>query len=160
MLDSTEQYQLGGISNVRGFAPGEAVGDNGQSATAELGLPVYGIPKDLRIPFSSAKLYDALRVAAFYDWGHVFLRDPQPGEFKDRILDDEGCGLRLTLPENFFFRLDFAWPVTGQPSDDRMNIHGCRLLNSFDAKTILTIFLFIYIKSFNSTGYGVFTEVF
>lgn len=117
VLDSTEQYQLGGISNVRGFAPGEAVGDNGQTATAELGLPVYGIPKNIPIPLSSANLYDALRVALFYDWGHVFLRDPQPGEFKDRILDSYGCGLRLTLPEDFFFRLDFAWPVTGQPSD-------------------------------------------
>jgi len=119
VLDATEEYQLGGISNVRGFAPGEAVGDNGQTATAELGLPVYGIPKDLRIPFTSTKLYDSLRLAAFYDWGHVFLREPQPGEFKDRILDDYGCGLRLTLPQNFFFRIDAAWPVTGQPSDGR-----------------------------------------
>ena len=118
-LDATEEYQLGGIANVRGFAPGEAVGDNGQSATAELGIPVYGIPKNLKIPFSSAKLYDALRVAAFYDWGHVHLRTSQPGVFKSRILDSYGCGLRVTLPENFFFRVDFAWPVTGQPSDHR-----------------------------------------
>jgi len=118
-LDATEQYQLGGIANVRGFAPGEAVGDSGQTATAELGLPVYGIPKDLRIPFTSTKLYDAFRLAAFYDWGHVALRDPQPGEAKDRTLGSYGCGARLTLPNNFFFRVDAAWPSTGKPSDDR-----------------------------------------
>ena len=118
-LDATEQYQLGGIANIRGFAPGEAVGDNGQSATAELGLPVYGIPKNLQVPFSSAKLYDALRLAAFYDWGRVTVRVPQSGQFKDRVLDSYGCGIRLTLPENFFFRVDFAWPVTGKPSDGR-----------------------------------------
>ncbi len=118
-LNATEEYQLGGISNVRGFAPGEAVGDNGQSATAELGLPLYGMPKGLKVPFSSAKFYDALRFDIFYDWGHVNLRAPQPGQFKDRVLDDFGCGLRVTLPENFFFSIDAAWPVTGQPSDNR-----------------------------------------
>ncbi len=116
-LTSTEEYQLGGISNVRGFAPGEAVGDSGQSFTGEFGLPIYGIPKEVPVPFSKAKLYDALRFAVFYDWGHVSLRDPQPGDVKDRILDSYGCGLRFTLPENFFIRLDFAWPVTGRPSD-------------------------------------------
>ena len=119
VLDSTEQYQLGGISNVRAFAPGDAAGDEGQSATAELGIPIYGIPKDLRIPFSSAKLYDALRVATFFDWGHVRLIEPLAGEVKQGTLDGYGCGLRLTLPENFFFRIDAAFPISGESSIER-----------------------------------------
>jgi len=118
VLDSTEQYQLGGISNVRAFDPGDAVGDDGQSATAELGLPVYGVPKDLQIPFSSAKLYDALRIATFFDWGHVSLREPEGGA-QHGTLDGYGCGLRLTLPENFFFRIDAAWPISGEAANNR-----------------------------------------
>jgi hemolysin activation/secretion protein len=119
ILPSTEQYQLGGISNVRGFAPGEAVGDSGQTLTTEFGLPVYGLPRSIRVPFSSANLHDALRVALFYDWGHVSLRNPQPGQAKERSLDSLGCGVRLTLPENFFIRVDLAWPVSGEPGDHR-----------------------------------------
>ncbi len=117
ILPSSEQYQLGGISNVRGFASGEAVGDNGQSATAEFTFPFYGVPPSVQFPLSKAKVYDALRLAAFYDWGHVRLRNPQAGELKDKSLDSVGCGLRLTLPESLSFRLDFAWPVNGRPSD-------------------------------------------
>ena len=118
-LNATEQYQLGGIANVRGFAPGEAVGDSGQTFTSEFGFPIYGMPKGIDLPFTHDNLYDALRLAAFYDWGHVNIRAPQPGEIKDRILDSYGCGARLTLPQNFSVRLDLAWPVTGQPSDSR-----------------------------------------
>jgi len=118
VLNATEQFQLGGITNVRGFDPGSAVGDNGQSATAEFGFPVYGIPKDLQIPFSSAKLYDALRLATFFDWGHVTLREPA-GLPKQETLDSYGCGVRLTLPEDFFLRLDFSWPVSALPGSNR-----------------------------------------
>ncbi len=117
ILPATEQYQLGGIANVRGFAPGEAVGDSGQSVTSELSFPLYGVPKSVSVPFSRARLYDALRLAAFYDWGHVTLRNPQAGELKQRSIDSLGWGVRFNLPENFSFRIDFAWPVKGRPSD-------------------------------------------
>ena len=118
ILPATEQYQLGGISNVRGFASGEAVGDSGESFTSELSLPFYFIPRSLKVPYySKATFYEALKGAVFYDWGHAKLRNAQSGESKERILDDLGVGIRFTLPENCFLRLDFAWPVTGRPSD-------------------------------------------
>jgi len=117
ILPAIEQYQLGGISNVRGFAPGEAVGDNGQTFTAEYSLPLYFLPRNGRVPFSKATWYDALRLAAFYDWGHVTLRNPQAGEPKNRSLGSIGCGLRMNLPENFSLRLDLAWAVQGRSSD-------------------------------------------
>ncbi len=117
ILPATEQYQLGGIANVRGFAPGEAVGDSGQSMTSELSFPLYIIPKSIRVPYSKAKLYDALKIAGFWDWGHVKFRSTQIGEVKQRTLDSFGCGIRFNLPENFSFRIDFAWPVMGKPSD-------------------------------------------
>ncbi len=118
ILNATEQYQLGGISNVRGFAPGEAVGDSGETVTAEYALPFYPIPRHVKVPFSSVRLYDALKLAVFYDWGHVSLRNPQAGESKQRTLDSYGWGLRFNLPENFFVRIDMAWALAGRPSDD------------------------------------------
>ena len=117
ILPAAEQYQLGGITNVRGFAPGEASGDSGNSFTAELGLPLYLLPRSMPVPFSKAKLYDSFRLTVFYDSGYVRSRNPQAGEPKKKNLDSLGWGMRLNLPQNFFIRLDFAWPVTGKPSD-------------------------------------------
>jgi hemolysin activation/secretion protein len=117
VLTATEQFQVGGIANVRAYPPGEIAGDNGYSGTAELSFPVYGIPKGVRAPWSKAKLYDALRLATFYDYGHTNLRTTSAGESKDRTLRGWGCGLRYDLPENFSIRVDVAWPLDNTPSD-------------------------------------------
>jgi len=131
VLPAVEQYQLGGPANVRGFIAGEAVGDSGQSVTSELNFPMYGIPRSIRVPFTSSYLYNDVKIAAFYDWGHVALRDPQAGESKSRILDSYGTGLRVNLPYNFYFLLDFAWPVTGNPSDMKHEHTWIQITKSF-----------------------------
>jgi hemolysin activation/secretion protein len=118
VLTSTEQYQLGGISNLRGFAPGEAVGDAGGSLTAEWSFPVYGLSKNWKSPLSKAYIYDALRLAVFYDCGKVNLRNPSADEHKTTTLSDYGIGARYDLPENFSARIDLAWPIDDETSDD------------------------------------------
>jgi len=119
VLPAAEQFQIGGIANVRGYPPAELVGDKGYAMTWEWSLPFYLIPKDIKVPMSSAKLYDALRVVAFYDWGNVRLHNPQAGEEKSETLRGAGCGLRFNLPEDFSLRLDFAWPMDRAPSDGK-----------------------------------------
>jgi hemolysin activation/secretion protein len=117
ILTAAEQFQIGGIANVRGYPPAEAVGDKGYSMTWEWSFPLYFIPKDIKVPFSKAKFYDAFRLAVFYDWANTRLRRPIGTEQKDRTLKAAGCGLRLNLPENFSLRLDFGWPLDNTPSD-------------------------------------------
>lgn len=119
ILPAAEQFQLGGINNVRGYPLAEFVGDNGYSMSWDWAIPVYFIPKDIKIPFSKAKLYDAFRVVAFYDWANVHLNRPLTGESKDITRTGFGCGLRLNLPENFSVRTDFAWPLNQIPSDGK-----------------------------------------
>jgi len=116
-LPSIEQFQIGGIANVRGYAPAEAVGDSGFSTTFEWSLPVYPIPKQIKVPFSKAKLYDALRVAMFYDLASSHLRQPAAGAKKNTTLSSVGCGVRFNLPEDFSLRLDLGWPLDKTPSD-------------------------------------------
>jgi hemolysin activation/secretion protein len=118
VLTATEQYQLGGIANVRGFAPGEAVGDIGGTLTAELSFPLYGFPKNLKSPLSKGMIYDALRFAVFYDCGKVAFRNPAADERKTRALSDYGIGVRYDLPENFSARIDVAWPMNATTSDN------------------------------------------
>lgn len=118
-LPAVEQYQLGGINNVRGFAPGAAVGDSGETFTGEFSVPVYFLPQSIEVPYYKTKLYDAIRIPLYYDFGHVTLRNPQVGEKKETSLSSIGTGLSLSLPEDLTFRLDVAWKVNGETFDDK-----------------------------------------
>ncbi len=119
ILTAVEQFQIGGISNVRGYGPAEVVGDSGLSTTFEWTCPPYLMPKDIKVPFSRAKLYDAVRLAVFYDWAYAHLRRPQANESKDKTLRGAGVGFRFNLPEDFSIRLDVAWALDNIPSDRR-----------------------------------------
>jgi hemolysin activation/secretion protein len=122
ILPASEQFQLGGIANVRGYPSAEAVGDEGYSMTWEWSFPFYFIPRDTKVPFSNFKLYDALKFDFIYDWGHTHLHRPLTGEEKHKTLRSAGFGFRFSLPENFSCRIDFAWPLDNMPSDnDRMH---------------------------------------
>ncbi|MDD5614138.1 MAG: ShlB/FhaC/HecB family hemolysin secretion/activation protein [Candidatus Omnitrophica bacterium] len=119
ILTSAEQFQIGGISNNRGYPPAEKVGDKGYASSLELSMPFYPISKGLKVPFCEEKLYDTLRFVSFYDWGHVFLRNPQVGENKYTTLRSAGCGLRFNLPaRGLFARLEIGWPLDQTPSDN------------------------------------------
>ena len=119
VLTATEQYQIGGVINVRGYPIAELVGDQGLSTTVEWSFPPYGIPKDLKIPFTQTKLYDAVRLVAFYDYGAVWLRRPSAFAKKFDQLSDFGWGVRFNLPKNFFFKAEFACPINAQASDGK-----------------------------------------
>ncbi|MFA6350425.1 MAG: ShlB/FhaC/HecB family hemolysin secretion/activation protein [Candidatus Omnitrophota bacterium] len=116
-LPSTEQIQLGGITNVRGYPSAEAVGDQGYTMTFEWSCPVYGIPKNFIVPFTKTKMYDALRIVTFYDWGNVHLRTPATSEEKNKTLRSIGCGMRFNLPKSLSMRVEVAWPLDNLPSD-------------------------------------------
>ena len=118
-LTATEQYQIGGVINVRGYPSAELVGDNGFSSTVEWYFPPYLIPKDLKVPFTKTTFYDTVKLVAFYDYGMVHLRNPMVTEKKFSQLSDFGWGVRFNLPKNFFFKAEFACPIDQAPSDGK-----------------------------------------
>lgn len=125
ILTGAEQYQIGGIINVRGYPPAEVVGDRGYAMTWEWSFPIYFIPKDVKVPLSQARLYDALRFVTFYDWANTRLKRPLSGEQKNRTLRSAGCGFRFNLPEDVAARLEFVWPTDNKPSDgDNFRVLG------------------------------------
>jgi hemolysin activation/secretion protein len=117
ILSAAEQFQLGGITNVRGYPPAEAVGDQGYSSTFEWSMPMYLMPRNINVPFTKTRIYDALRIITFYDWGNVRLRRPSATEEKNKTLRSAGCGMRFNLPQNLSVRLEVAWPLDNTPSD-------------------------------------------
>jgi hemolysin activation/secretion protein len=117
ILTAAEQFQIGGIANVRGYPAAEVVGDRGFSSTMAWSIPFYFIPKSFIVPFSKARLYDSIRLVTFYDWANARLRKPAAGEQKDRTLRSIGYGIRIIMPDGFSARIEFAWPLDNMPSD-------------------------------------------
>jgi hemolysin activation/secretion protein len=120
ILTAAEQFQIGGIANVRGYPPAEVVGDTGASMTWEWSFPVYFIPKKTKVPFSQSTFYDAFRVVGFYDWAWSYLHRPSAGVKKSTTLRAAGAGIRFNLKEDLSLRYDIAWPLDGRiPSDGK-----------------------------------------
>jgi len=119
-LTSTEQFQIGGIINNRGYPPAEHVGDMGFSSSTEWSFPVYGVPKNLTVPFTKISWYDTTKLVAFYDYGNTyFLRNPGNIRKKFTSLSDLGWGVRVNLSKYFSFKLDVAYPIGPKPSDGK-----------------------------------------
>ncbi|MGE4357347.1 MAG: ShlB/FhaC/HecB family hemolysin secretion/activation protein [Candidatus Omnitrophota bacterium] len=118
ILTATEQFQIGGITNNRGYPPAEKVGDEGFASSLELSSRLGFIPETINVPFTQDKLRDAFTVIAFYDWAHAQLHRPDAGEEKEETLRSAGWGMRLNLPRrNLAIRLEFGWPMDETPSD-------------------------------------------
>ncbi len=117
ILTSAEEFQIGGITNARGYPSAEAVGDNGFASAWELYFPAYFVSKEIKAPFSRASFYDAFRGVIFYELATARLRRPAAGEDKNKTLKSAGFGMRFNLPENFSLRLDLGWPLDNTPSD-------------------------------------------
>lgn len=119
-LTSTEQFQIGGIINTRGYPPAEHVGDMGFSSSTEWSFPVYGLPKNLKIPHARTSFYDATKLLVFYDYGNTyFLKNPGNIRKKFTSLSDLGWGIRFNFQRYLSLKLDVAYPIGPKPSDGR-----------------------------------------
>ena len=94
----TEQFFIGGADSVRGYPPGEFLGDSG-----------YNVSTELRV--SPLPNQDILQLAFFVDHGGVSIKDPPPGVKKSQQLTGAGYGFRLSLPYNINGRFDVGFPV-------------------------------------------------
>lgn len=101
-----EQFFLGGMGSVRGFAPSTLLGDSGYSVSAEL----YLAPPYPETKVFNQNLGDTLKLVLFADHGAVFRNDVQPGEAKDDYLTSIGAGVRLYATQYVTIRLDYAVP--------------------------------------------------
>jgi len=121
VLEGVDTFAIGGIGGVvdnRGYPRASILGDEGNSITVGLACPPYFVSKDLKVPFSRAKFYNALRLFVFYDWGNARLKSAYGGREDQRTIRSVGCGFRFNLPEGFSMRLDVGWPLDFTPSDD------------------------------------------
>lgn len=130
-LTSSEQFQIGGPTNNRGYSVAEAVGDEGYSMSWELAEPLYSVPKYWNIPFTDSKVYDAIRLVEFYDWSNVHLNSLQPGDRKNITLSSAGCGIRINILKNLFLQYEIGWPLMGKPPNGKSVHHWFEITITF-----------------------------
>jgi len=107
MLPSTDQFQLGGMTTVRGYEEGLLVGDQGYLASAEVEFPL-----PLEESFWGRPLREQVRGLVFIDHGGAFpFKGNGEGYNANDYLTSFGAGLRMALGERFSGRLIAGIPV-------------------------------------------------
>ena len=119
VLTATEQFQVGGPANNRGYTPGEFTGDRGFATTWEIGMPLYFVPVTWKVPGSRNRMIDALRLVSFYDVAQVYSNTSQANDPKNRLISSCGGGLRLNVIEGVSARYEIGWPLDKRPADGK-----------------------------------------
>ena len=95
-LDGSEQFSLGGANGVRAYPQGEASGDSGYQATAELRC-------NMPLPY--------LSLATFVDFGEV---EQRGYDDRHRNLAGWGIGVQYAKAGDYYLRLDYARKLNGE----------------------------------------------
>ena len=128
-LVAAEQFFVGGVGTVRGYALAQLAGDNGYAMTAELRAAAPGFSD---VPAFLGKTWgDILQLSAFVDYGGTWLRTPLPGERRSQQLTGVGAGLTLSVSDNFFASVEYARPVGPRSSDGRTDAVYFRAVKFF-----------------------------
>ncbi|MBO9685306.1 MAG: ShlB/FhaC/HecB family hemolysin secretion/activation protein [Mitsuaria chitosanitabida] len=120
-LVSAEQMAAGGMNSVRGYLSAERVGDVGVVGSFELRSPALSLSA---IALENARLY------AFFDFGHLRLRDPLPEQQSRFTLYSRGLGASFALGPGLSGRLDYGYPLR---AGERTRLHDARLTFNLNA---------------------------
>lgn len=116
-LISNEQFAIGGADSVRGYLESNSMGDEGVAGSLELRTP--SLAKYL--PGQIGMLY----AFAFYDAGHVRIRNPLPAQTASFTLESTGVGLQLKNWRGFSGGVDYAHALhdAGQIEEGDSRLH-------------------------------------
>ena len=111
-----EAFVIGGYGTVRGYEPATYLGDSGYTLSAEIN---FAPPKLADKNVFNQKVGQMIQLAAWFDYGQVFVNEPIPGEPSENYLDGWGFGLRFFFKDRVTFKYDYAIPIqqlADQPS--------------------------------------------
>jgi len=129
-LVPAEQFRIGGLESVRGYAEGEYLADTGFTLSVEGRVPVGTyLPEFPNEALAIGRARRSFLALGFWDYGEGFLRGPRAGEDADARLVGTGFGFQLRPTTESLLRLDLGWPV-GDPDADKDHPH-IHLLGQF-----------------------------
>jgi len=123
LLPAFDQFQIGGMSSVRGYTEGALSGDQGYIISGELNVPLQ---------FSGAAEYlnNKINGFVFVDHGGAFPFKAGGASINhDDFLTSVGCGLDFAFSKWLSGRLHFAVPL-GDREPDQPDVRGHFYLQS------------------------------
>ncbi len=108
-LVNAEQLAGGGLSTVRGYLEGTALGDNGLFGTAE-----WRSPSLIGAPSKTGSRADEWRFHVFADAGMLDICDALPGQRQSYSFASAGTGMRIKFKTHYNGSLDAAVPFITQ----------------------------------------------
>jgi len=114
-LPSSEQFQLGGQSTVRGFREGLLSGDKGYLVSAELMFPLPGLQR-----FGPIDFHGRATGSVFVDHGGAFpFKGDGQGSTHEDYLTGAGVGLSFPLGKRTSARVSYAFQLSDPYEDQR-----------------------------------------
>lgn len=107
-LFSSEQMQIGGPYSIRGYQPGQLLGDYGVAGSLELRTPIPGLGKIL--PDKLKFIDDKTRLALFYDWGYI-KEHKHIYDFQQNFLQSVGFGCHIELTKFLSGQIGVGFPL-------------------------------------------------
>ncbi|MDO8525007.1 MAG: ShlB/FhaC/HecB family hemolysin secretion/activation protein [Candidatus Omnitrophota bacterium] len=117
-MPSSEQFQIGGESSVRGYPEGDYVSDIGANLNLDWIFPLYLIPKSYKLPFDDMPLRNEIQPVIFMDLGGGVLKRTLPGERESKFLMGVGGGLRINFYRKFNARIEWAEAIGAKPTEN------------------------------------------
>ena len=112
-MSYVEQYQIGGISSVRGYTESLLLAPSSYFASVEVLFPIPFLPETIKIPFKKDnpefRLRDSVKFATFFDHGAVFPHEGHTG--RTNFLMSVGAGIRLALSKFVTARVYVGVPL-------------------------------------------------
>jgi len=118
-----EQYQIGGMSSVRGYSESLLLGANSYYASLEMLFPIPFLPEEIKIPFKESAKYrlkDSIKFAVFLDNGAVF---PHKTSTKSsNFLSSVGAGFRIAISKYLTARVYLGVPLMNTKHYDQSKV--------------------------------------
>ncbi len=112
-ISYVEQYQIGGISSVRGYSESLLMAPSAYYTSLEMLFPIPFLPETINVPFSKKddtfRLRDAVKFAAFLDHGGIFYHEGKA--HRENFLLSDGVGLRIAINKYLSARAYVGFPL-------------------------------------------------
>ena len=126
-ISYVEQYQIGGISSVRGYSESLLMAPSAYYTSLEMLFPIPFLPETINIPFSknndTFRLRDSVKFAAFLDHGGIFYHEGKA--HRENFLLSDGVGLRIAINKYLSARFYVGFPLMnkGTYHEDDTSFH-------------------------------------
>lgn len=108
-----EQYQIGGMSSVRGYTESLLMSASSYYTSLEFLFPIIFLPKEINVPFRKKEckfaLRDSVKFAVFADTGAIMPYQEQSGNIN--FLASVGAGLRFAFSKYVTARIYVGIPL-------------------------------------------------